>query len=43
MSLNGLEDAKVLEAFEGACAEPGGWYETSIDTILPRRATMLSA
>ncbi|RYO75026.1 hypothetical protein DL764_010598 [Monosporascus ibericus] len=26
MSLNGLEDAKVQEAFEAAVAEPGGWF-----------------
>lgn len=33
MSLNGLEDAKVQEAFEGAAAEPGGWYEKLSLTI----------
>lgn len=26
MSLNGLDDAKVKEAHEGAVAEAGGWY-----------------
>lgn len=28
MSLNGLDDPKVVEAFEAANAEPGGWYVT---------------
>ncbi|KAI0380988.1 hypothetical protein F5Y04DRAFT_89361 [Hypomontagnella monticulosa] len=26
MSLNGLEDAKVVEAYEAAATEPGGWF-----------------
>ncbi|KAG5938849.1 hypothetical protein E4U59_003550 [Claviceps monticola] len=26
MSLNGLDDAKVVEAYEGATSEPGGWF-----------------
>jgi hypothetical protein len=26
MSLNGLDDARVKEAYEAALAEPGGWY-----------------
>lgn len=26
MSLNGLDDAKVKEAYDAAVAEPGGWY-----------------
>ncbi|OAR00891.1 hypothetical protein LLEC1_00654, partial [Akanthomyces lecanii] len=26
MSLNGLDDAKVTEAFQAAAAEPGGWF-----------------
>ena len=26
MSLNGLDDPKVVEAYEAATAEPGGWY-----------------
>jgi hypothetical protein len=26
MSLNGLDDAKVLEAYQSALAEPGGWF-----------------
>jgi hypothetical protein len=26
MSLNGLDDAKVKEAYEAALAEPGRWY-----------------
>lgn len=26
MSLNGLDDARVTEAYEAAVAEPGGWY-----------------
>lgn len=26
MSLNGLDDAAVKEAYEAAVAEPGGWY-----------------
>lgn len=34
MSLNGLEDAKIQEAFEGAVAEPGGWYESLIYPIV---------
>lgn len=25
MSLNGLDDPKVAEAFQAAAAEPGGW------------------
>ncbi|KAI2639811.1 hypothetical protein GGS26DRAFT_285717 [Hypomontagnella submonticulosa] len=26
MSLNGLEDAKIIEAYEAAATEPGGWF-----------------
>ena len=26
MSLNGLDDPKVQEAYEAAIGEPGGWY-----------------
>ena len=26
MSLSGLDDAKVKEAYDAAVAEPGGWY-----------------
>ncbi|KAG5919238.1 hypothetical protein E4U61_001041 [Claviceps capensis] len=26
MSLNGLDDVKVVEAYEGATSEPGGWF-----------------
>jgi hypothetical protein len=26
MSLNGLEDEKIKEAYQAAVAEPGGWY-----------------
>ncbi len=26
MSLNGLDEAKVVEAHETAASEPGGWY-----------------
>lgn len=26
MSLNGLDDPKIVEAHEAGVAEPGGWY-----------------
>jgi hypothetical protein len=26
MSLNGLDSPELIDAFEKACAEPGGWY-----------------
>lgn len=26
MSLNGLDEQSVLDAFNAAIAEPGGWY-----------------
>lgn len=29
MSLNGLDDPKVSEAYEAAAGEPGGWFETT--------------
>lgn len=29
MSLNGLDDPKIVEAHEAGVAEPGGWYAWS--------------
>ncbi|RYP63664.1 hypothetical protein DL771_009152 [Monosporascus sp. 5C6A] len=37
MSLNGLEDAKIQEAFEAVVAEPGGWYRPpTYLSLMPR-------
>lgn len=34
MSLNGLDDAKVKEAYDAAVAEPGGWYASLQHLVL---------
>ena len=38
MSLNGLDDPKVKEAYDTAVAEPGGWYDASFPDLAPHRA-----
>ena len=42
MSLNGLEDAKVVEAYEAAATEPGGWYDAPFLASLYLRFVMVA-
>ena len=37
MSLNGLEDPKLKEAYETAVAEAGRWYEQSLPPLYLRK------
>jgi len=42
MSLNGLDDAKVTEAYQGALAEAGGWYDSHPAPAAARNCKMLT-
>ena len=41
MSLNGLDSVEVTQAYQGALAEAGGWYDAlSLPTALPGHQLM---
>ena len=42
MSLSGLDDARVKEAYDAAAAEPGGWWASSLASP-PSRQDLLTA